>query len=65
MEDRCVVCGAVIPEGRQICPRCEAEVPRPKEKRKRTATDNEVFLYILIGLAGFFSFAVSLLINWP
>lgn len=23
MEDRCLICGAVIPEGRQICPLCE------------------------------------------
>lgn len=23
MEDRCVVCGAIIPEGRQICSKCE------------------------------------------
>lgn len=22
MEERCVVCGAVIPEGRQVCPAC-------------------------------------------
>ncbi len=24
--DYCVVCGAWIPEGRQVCPNCEAEV---------------------------------------
>lgn len=24
MEDRCVACGAVVPEGRQVCPICEA-----------------------------------------
>lgn len=23
-EDRCVCCGAVIPEGRMVCPLCEA-----------------------------------------
>lgn len=23
-ENRCVCCGAIIPEGRQICPKCEA-----------------------------------------
>ncbi len=23
MEERCVACGAVIPEGRQVCIRCE------------------------------------------
>lgn len=25
MEDRCVICGDIIPEGRMICPHCEAE----------------------------------------
>lgn len=24
MENKCVCCGAVIPEGRQVCPNCEA-----------------------------------------
>lgn len=24
MEDKCVSCGEIIPEGRQICPECEA-----------------------------------------
>lgn len=23
MEDRCVICGKIIPEGRQVCPECE------------------------------------------
>lgn len=23
MEERCLICGAIIPEGRQICPNCE------------------------------------------
>ncbi|MBR5109883.1 MAG: hypothetical protein IK099_06780 [Clostridia bacterium] len=23
MEDRCVICGEIIPEGRQVCPLCE------------------------------------------
>ncbi len=26
MENRCVCCGAVIPEGRMACPLCEMEV---------------------------------------
>jgi len=24
-EDRCVCCGAIIPEGRQVCPQCQGE----------------------------------------
>lgn len=23
MDDTCICCGAIIPEGRQICPQCE------------------------------------------
>ena len=26
--DRCVCCGAVIPEGRQVCPICEQKAQR-------------------------------------
>lgn len=26
-EERCVCCGAIIPEGRQVCPQCEAREP--------------------------------------
>ena len=25
MEERCICCGEIIPEGRQVCPNCEAE----------------------------------------
>lgn len=25
-EEHCVMCGAVIPEGRQVCPLCEQDV---------------------------------------
>lgn len=24
-EERCLICGTIIPEGRQICPACEAQ----------------------------------------
>ena len=26
MEDRCIICGEYIPEGRMVCPACESEV---------------------------------------
>lgn len=32
MVERCVCCGAVVPEGRQVCPICEADTDRPAEK---------------------------------
>ena len=25
MENRCVCCGEIIPEGRMVCPKCEAK----------------------------------------
>ena len=25
MEDYCVACGAIVPEGRMVCPMCEAK----------------------------------------
>lgn len=25
-EEHCVICGAVVPEGRQVCPLCEQDV---------------------------------------
>lgn len=33
MEDRCVCCGEIIPEGRQVCPTCEAKVSRVETRR--------------------------------
>lgn len=28
MENRCLICGTIIPEGREVCPNCEAgEIP--------------------------------------
>lgn len=29
MEERCIVCGEVIPEGRQVCPICNREYDDP------------------------------------
>lgn len=33
-EDRCVMCGRIIPEGRMICPLCEKGEPEMKYKKK-------------------------------
>lgn len=30
-DDRCVVCGAIVPEGIMVCPRC---YPKPQEKKE-------------------------------
>lgn len=55
-EDRCVVCGEYVPEGRMICAKCEAEANmkhhKPKkgklevweDKRKRTVRRGKIRL---------------------
>ena len=32
-ENRCVICGAIIPEGRQVCPNCEKKSAEVKDDR--------------------------------
>lgn len=29
-EDRCVICGEIVPEGRMICPDCGADMRKEK-----------------------------------
>ena len=31
MEERCICCGEIIPEGRQVCPNCEAKYQENNE----------------------------------
>ncbi len=38
MEDRCVCCGAIIPEGRSVCPNCMVGVGRENKKPKKRWT---------------------------
>lgn len=33
MEDRCVMCGEIVPEGRQVCPICERKYAPEKDDR--------------------------------
>ena len=40
MDNTCVVCGAVIPEGRQVCPACE-------QKHCGRPEDGQVMTYLL------------------
>ena len=49
MDNRCVVCGEVIPEGRQVCPICEADVSgRPIKNGEAEKGNPVVFLRGLI-----------------
>ena len=40
MENKCVVCGAVIPEGMQVCPNCQIEAI----KKAAEASRNKMFV---------------------
>lgn len=35
MEDRCVMCGEIIPEGRMVCPACEDAVLHERAPERR------------------------------
>ena len=39
MEDYCVACGAIVPEGRMVCPMCEAKYfeKKPQNPSQRSA----------------------------
>lgn len=40
MEERCIVCGDIIPEGRQVCPICNREYDgRPALSRRDNKTN--------------------------
>ena len=43
MENRCIVCGAIIPEGRQICPNCENGYT-PKQERNEELNELRVYM---------------------
>lgn len=36
MEDKCVCCGEVIPEGRQVCPQCETKARKEDDYMTRS-----------------------------
>ena len=38
MDNTCICCGAIIPEGRQICPQCEDDLANYKPKGAKTIT---------------------------
>lgn len=38
MENRCVCCGEIIPEGRQVCPSCESGRFSEKERIEQFST---------------------------
>lgn len=43
MSERCVCCGAAIPEGRQVCPACEKGAKREGKKMKKEVFRSRVY----------------------
>lgn len=41
MEDRCVSCGAVVPEGRMVCPTCEYEAEHIQKESAKHMSETE------------------------
>ena len=47
MEDRCVMCGEIIPEGRQICPLCEqGKTHKTNADHIRTMSDEDLMQFL-------------------
>lgn len=41
MEDRCISCGAVVPEGTMVCPTCEYEAKHIQEESAEHMSETE------------------------
>lgn len=40
MEDKCIMCGEYVPEGRMVCEKCESEINSREEKEKKDEGKN-------------------------
>lgn len=54
--DRCICCGEIVPEGRQICPQCERRCPavtqQVRRARIRTRQKMTAFQMLSFSFAG-------------
>ena len=46
--DRCVMCGSIVPEGRQVCLKCERKVMNMKEKMSRIQRRHNVWSCLFV-----------------
>jgi len=59
MDNRCVYCGEIIPEGRQVCPTCERlQTETTKAEKVDNVLDNWIVPFVVIGLIVAFYFLV-------
>lgn len=57
MDNRCVYCGEIIPEGRQVCPTCERiQTDTNKAERFDRVMNDWVFPLLLVGAIVVFYF---------
>lgn len=49
-ENRCICCGASIPEGRMVCPTCEAKAERRYQQKSGGWLTNDKILEIVVFL---------------
>lgn len=40
MEDRCIMCGDIIPEGRMVCPNCESNIMQKTKDKSSVKNKN-------------------------
>lgn len=59
MDNRCVYCGEIIPEGRQVCPICERlQTETTKAEKSDNVLDNWIVPFVVVGLIVAFYFLV-------
>jgi len=46
----CPNCGVYNPEERQVCWRCDKELPKPKERKKKTPFLTPFRMWLLLGI---------------
>lgn len=49
MEDKCIMCGEYVPEGRMVCEKCESEINSREEKEKKDEGKNSKRKRIHVG----------------
>ena len=47
----CPNCGVYNPEGREVCWRCDMELPKPKEPKKKSRGMTTSRMWLLVGIA--------------
>lgn len=41
MEDKCILCGVIVPEGRMICPRCENDLSEAEARYEQILSERK------------------------